>query len=364
MLLMKSRPPALVINLVERPLRTHVERLEARRLLSSTLTIEGTSAADLIEIKEEFGIIYVSVNNEVRPHTASMFDRVVIDGLDGDDRIIASSDFSKPVKFDGGAGNDSMFGGAGDDELIGGMGNDYLDARAGDDYLDMSRGSDAGQGGIGSDHALGGFEGELAGFRGSGVEVIDGYYIAHLNRVNNGKNFFGFNAEIVTEDGKQKLVYSGWVGSSSIQVTLGDGSYREPDGRIVFSIDYSHRRNGGFFADMKRYEENWDLPAGFNGGVVFSLSRTVWDWADWITPEMRDQPLLPLDPDGPPMHIYETLSVSEHIVRLGESPEPEIASTFSRINFVRPEMINVFNSKAIRNGFALDGESDESRSIV
>ncbi len=71
-------------------------------------------------------------------------DRIIINGLAGDDVIEASGLGAGAIQFQadggdgndvlvGGAGNDVLSGGAGDDVLIGGPGIDILDGQVGDD---------------------------------------------------------------------------------------------------------------------------------------------------------------------------------------------------------------------------------------
>jgi hypothetical protein len=71
-------------------------------------------------------------------------DRLVINGLGGDDVITASTLTGIQLTADGGdgndnligsPGNDTLLGGAGDDVLIGGPGADILDGGTGDNIL-------------------------------------------------------------------------------------------------------------------------------------------------------------------------------------------------------------------------------------
>jgi Ca2+-binding RTX toxin-like protein len=73
-------------------------------------------------------------------------DRIVINGLAGDDVIEASGLALGAIQLTadggdgddviiGGAGNDTLLGGAGDDVLIGGPGIDILDGGLGDNIL-------------------------------------------------------------------------------------------------------------------------------------------------------------------------------------------------------------------------------------
>lgn len=78
-------------------------------------------------------------------------------GSAGDDGV----NFSGPgvytvLRYDGGAGNDSITGHQGADLLIGGAGNDWIDGGAGHDWLNGGDGNDSLLGGTGDDLVVGG----------------------------------------------------------------------------------------------------------------------------------------------------------------------------------------------------------------
>jgi Ca2+-binding RTX toxin-like protein len=71
-------------------------------------------------------------------------DSLVVNGLGGNDTIVASSLPAGVIKLtlDGGAGNDTLIGSAGADTLLGGDGNDVIDGRQGNDVVLMGAGDD------------------------------------------------------------------------------------------------------------------------------------------------------------------------------------------------------------------------------
>jgi len=75
---------------------------------------------------------------------------------EGADRIEVAAGFAVPVRFFGGAGNDTIVGGSGDDEIHGDGGNDSLTGGAGDDTLIGDAGNDTLFGGDDDDLLLGG----------------------------------------------------------------------------------------------------------------------------------------------------------------------------------------------------------------
>jgi Ca2+-binding RTX toxin-like protein len=114
---------------------------------ADTVIINGTSGNDTITLTEDNGV--VTVSGLATTVTISGFDptldRIVINGLGGDD-VINASGLAADVQFTanggdgadlliGGPGNDTLNGGAGDDVLIGNGGQDALDGGTGNNVL-------------------------------------------------------------------------------------------------------------------------------------------------------------------------------------------------------------------------------------
>ncbi len=111
---------------------------------ADTVVINGTAGSDNITLTESNGVVTVSGLPETV--TISGFDptldRIVINGLGGDD-VINASGLAANVLFtaNGGDGNDVLIGGPGNDTLNGGAGDDILIGNGGQDILDGGTGN-------------------------------------------------------------------------------------------------------------------------------------------------------------------------------------------------------------------------------
>jgi Ca2+-binding RTX toxin-like protein len=113
-----------------------------------TVIINATNADDVINITNNNGVVTVSgLAETVNISGFDANDRIVINGLGGDDVIQASGLSGMLLTANGGdgddvligsAGNDTLLGGAGDDVLIGGPGQDILDGGTGNTILSQS----------------------------------------------------------------------------------------------------------------------------------------------------------------------------------------------------------------------------------
>ena len=141
-----------------------LESLESREMLSSVslsngvLSIRGTRHADWIFVGTDAdspNTVWAEVNGQVVAQEAIQdVQRIVIRGRAGDDEIAvdeSTAAFPIPVKFAGGAGDDTLVGGSAADILIGGRGNDELYGAAGNDVLRGGHGDDYLEGGLGND---------------------------------------------------------------------------------------------------------------------------------------------------------------------------------------------------------------------
>jgi Ca2+-binding RTX toxin-like protein len=130
--------------------------------------INATNGDDVINITESNGVVTVSgLATDVTIAGFDTNDRIVINGLGGDDIINASGLPAGILLTEnggdgadvllGGAGNDTLSGGAGDDILIGGGGQDILDGGTGSNILlqaIVNRNSAAGDGSPAASAAL------------------------------------------------------------------------------------------------------------------------------------------------------------------------------------------------------------------
>jgi Ca2+-binding RTX toxin-like protein len=104
---------------------------------ADTIIVNATNGADVISVTTNNGV--VRVTGLATALTISGFeasDRIVINGLGGDDAIDASGLTGMLFTANGGDGDDVLIGSAGDDTLTGGAGDDVLIGGAGQDILD------------------------------------------------------------------------------------------------------------------------------------------------------------------------------------------------------------------------------------
>ena len=114
---------------------------------ADTVTLNATNGNDVITITQDAnGVITVTgLAEEVKISGMDANDRLVINGLGGDDVITASGLPAGILLTEnggdgadvliGGNGNDTLLGGNGDDVLIGGLGQDILDGGPGNNIL-------------------------------------------------------------------------------------------------------------------------------------------------------------------------------------------------------------------------------------
>src|SRR5262249_1028050 len=104
---------------------------------ADTIVINATSGNDTITVTNNNGVVTVSGLAETV--TISNFeanDRLVINGLGGDDVIDASGLSGMQLTANGGDGNDDLIGSFGNDTLTGGPGDELLIGNGGQDVLD------------------------------------------------------------------------------------------------------------------------------------------------------------------------------------------------------------------------------------
>jgi Ca2+-binding RTX toxin-like protein len=106
------------------------------------VTINGTAKDDIITVTENNGVITVSgLTETVNITNAGAGDKLVINGLDGDDVILATGLHGGiTLVANGGNGNDVLIGSSGNDQLHGDAGDDVLIGNGGQDVLDGGTG--------------------------------------------------------------------------------------------------------------------------------------------------------------------------------------------------------------------------------
>jgi len=147
-------------------------------LTNRMISVTGTSANDLVRLRQTGPIVSASLNGFGREFDASAVDQFNVSAGDGNDRVTAEDVASIPVSVDGGTGRDKItgggagdtlngnggrdlidglsgadhiFGGGGNDQLRGQSGNDIIHGGSGNDYLEGNTGNDRLDGGAGSD---------------------------------------------------------------------------------------------------------------------------------------------------------------------------------------------------------------------
>jgi hypothetical protein len=120
---------------------------------TGVVTVTGSSAGDTGSATMSGTSVVVTRGAFSVTYAASALQRIVFDGLDGDDTFINLT--SVPSTLNGGPGNDTLRGGAGPDLLVGDFGDDTLLGEGGDDVILGSGGHDTLNGGDGADNLRG-----------------------------------------------------------------------------------------------------------------------------------------------------------------------------------------------------------------
>src|SRR5262249_28390779 len=107
-----------------------------------TVVINATAGNDAITVVNDNGTVTVTgLATTVTIANFEANDRLVINGLGGDDVVEASGLTGIELTVNGGDGNDVLIGGPGNDTLNGGAGDDLLIGGAGIDALDGGTGN-------------------------------------------------------------------------------------------------------------------------------------------------------------------------------------------------------------------------------
>lgn len=234
------------------------------------LSIVGTDGDDDIQVTTDpvTGDVVVLNGGVAMEPSYTGVTIVRVDAGLGNDDVIADETVTIPVRFDGGAGNDSLVGGSADDTLIGGAGTDVLDGGAGnwdvldggegDDYLYDADGVYSAEGGTGNDAVDLGFAANWTSGPGSWLRVMPGRVLGGLGddmvRItvdDSDRNLsvvaLGDNVVRSGADGNDTMILTGdyawgsillpdsFVGSGDAGYTPGQDSLFA-DGRLAFVI--------------------------------------------------------------------------------------------------------------------------------
>ncbi len=141
-----------------------MDQLESRSLMSAslvngTLTINGTQAADVIEIdRKTLAQLKVSINNVESKYNFASINKIIVNGFNGNDLIEVNTRNIIPqgVEIHGGNGKDIIEGSNGPDKIWGDANSDLIEGRAGNDTIFGGGGNDRIQGQDGNDAIAGG----------------------------------------------------------------------------------------------------------------------------------------------------------------------------------------------------------------
>ena len=123
---------------------------------SRVLSIIGSNGNDSSEVRQQGNNLIVTLNSGSgrlsRTINSATVSWIMFSGGAGNDSFTNLT--AKPVRADGGSGDDVLRGGSANDNLLGGDGKDRLFGNVGNDILDGGRGTDKLVGGAGLDREV------------------------------------------------------------------------------------------------------------------------------------------------------------------------------------------------------------------
>lgn len=266
--------------------------LLARRIVgkrgdpSEVKILTATKGDDIINISPgEKGGITVDINGQKTNFTSEEAKKLVIDGFEGNDRIIVQEDVRVPLFITGGSGNDYIQGGSGNDtiidnygqnEIYGGKGNDTiiaggLDLAADAPTLKTVDGYNINgniiSGGLGRDYIEGSNNADYIVDEGGGG-VIYGLDGDDLISVTSGQNYVdgGRGNDIITAEGGHNMLFGG-RGDDVINVQGGSNVIVDGSGKNTINTADSNSR---VYAS-----EQTQVEAGANTSVEITNSASV-----------------------------------------------------------------------------------------
>ncbi len=270
-----------------------IETLEGRRLFAGpgsveivfgNLMIEGTDAADTIQLQSDPGVIHVNLNGQVSAFNTTDFNGIRIDGRAGGDLIVLGKKLSMNAVIFGGGGNDTISGGAGNDTIFGGNGNDHIDGREGNDYIDAQTGNDHIQDYLGQNVCHGGAGDDTGyldpGLLSSGIEhrkeVLDRDEPPTPSDIYDiSDRSYGSGTYLLTENGRTILEYYGEVGTGGIQISFSPVMQKDTGEYEVRITRTAPPYGSGSTANMKYYFRRWDVTGAIQKGLIFSVKTIV-----------------------------------------------------------------------------------------
>jgi len=142
---------------------------------SRVLSIIGSNGNDSTEVRQQGNNLIVTLNSGSgrlsRTINSATVSRIVFTGGAGNDSFTNLT--AKPVRADGGSGDDVLRGGSANDNLLGGDGKDRLFGNVGNDTIDAGAGNDSVDGGLGDDILMAGLGNDSLN-AGGGNDILDG----------------------------------------------------------------------------------------------------------------------------------------------------------------------------------------------
>ncbi|MGM9999234.1 MAG: M91 family zinc metallopeptidase [Candidatus Bruticola sp.] len=218
-------------------------RLVGKRGDPSEVTIlAATKNNDEITVSSaENGGITVDINGNKSSFTAAEAKKLVIDALDGNDKIIVQEEVRVPLFITGGSGNDFIQGGSGDDTIIDNYGQNEIHGGRGNDRIiaggfDLDSSSPATEtvngvavngniisGGLGRDYIEGSNNSDHLSDEGGGT-VIYGLDGSDFIEVTSGQNYVdgGRGNDIISAAEGHNMLFGG-RGNDAISMSGGSG---------------------------------------------------------------------------------------------------------------------------------------------
>ena len=270
------------------------------------LIVEGTAGADVISVGRELhnpageqlatvNLAWGRVSSGVI--SAAAGDRITVNGMDGDDTIIASQSVMSAaivpgsvgdalVTLNGGNGNDvltiaspagqtgnTIDGGAGNDAITGGLGDDEFDGGAGDDTFVGGGGTDRVGGGAGAsigDAIL------VTGTSGNDTITLTLNATGHLLATVNGvtTTYTNFLSGPIATSGIEGILVEGLGGDDQVTVDSTNGA-------VPVAITYNGGADSdtltltGGIASSNTYSVGPDVGSGSSVLVIGGVTQTV-----------------------------------------------------------------------------------------
>ena len=236
------------------------------------LVINGTSNLDLINVYR-FGLnqtlVLVPLSGVIRYFDNSAFDRVLINGFGGSDRIVLDPFFAKPTTINGDAGDDIILGGAGNDVIRGGEGVDVIYGMGGHDFIYGENGNDYLSGDDGNDVVVGGNSDDVI-WGGFGSDVLNGGAgFDKIYGLSGDDLIIGGNLAQAGSQSSLQAIQSLWTANLPFNTRISNLSNEINSTNVTSdnSSDWIYGNDGrDWFVDYSLLDRFWDLNTNQNNG--------------------------------------------------------------------------------------------------